>query len=66
MLRADMKGKWRARDDHLSNKADDRFMWQCYTGAQNEGKGCTHWSLMDIEREGRGPVIATQAGNDVK
>ncbi|KAF8610603.1 hypothetical protein BDV93DRAFT_430572 [Ceratobasidium sp. AG-I] len=66
VLRADMKGKWRARNDHLSNKTDDKFMWQCYTGAQNEGKGCTHWSLMDIEREGRGPVIGTEAGNGAK
>ncbi|CAE6440119.1 hypothetical protein ACGC1H_004712 [Rhizoctonia solani] len=59
VLRADMKGKWREREKTSRDNEDIKYFWQCYSGAQNEGKSCGHWSLMDIKKEGRGPVIGT-------
>ncbi|QRV86285.1 2OG-Fe(II) oxygenase family protein [Ceratobasidium sp. AG-Ba] len=59
VLRADMKGTFRPRNNVSVESNDAKFMWQCYSGAQTEAQGCAHWSLMDIEREGRGPVIGT-------
>ncbi|KAF8744571.1 2OG-Fe(II) oxygenase superfamily, partial [Rhizoctonia solani] len=60
VLRADMKGKWKKREQNSSeeNKEIDYF-WQCYSSAQNEGKSCGHWRLMDVKKEGRGPVIGS-------
>ncbi|KAF8797888.1 hypothetical protein BYT27DRAFT_7178068 [Phlegmacium glaucopus] len=31
----------------------DRYWWTCYAGAQNEGKGCKFWKVMDMKEEGR-------------
>ncbi|GAA5901989.1 hypothetical protein JCM6882_000161 [Rhodosporidiobolus microsporus] len=30
------------------------YFWTCNAGAQNEGKGCGHWRLLDMKKEGRG------------
>jgi hypothetical protein len=49
ILRADMKNK--------INGETDKYWWTCYAGAQNEGKGCNFWRIMDMEREGRGPCV---------
>lgn len=31
----------------------DRYWWTCYAGAQNEGKECGFWKVMDMKAEGR-------------
>lgn len=49
ILRADMKNR-------LDGKTD-KYWWSCYAGAQNDGKTCGMWKLLDMEAEGRGPVI---------
>jgi hypothetical protein len=49
ILRADMKNR--------SDGETDRYWWTCYAGAQNDGKGCNFWKVMDMEGEGRGPVV---------
>ncbi|RDB21303.1 Alpha-ketoglutarate-dependent dioxygenase alkB 3 [Hypsizygus marmoreus] len=49
VLRADMKNRGDARTD--------RYWWSCYAGAQNEGKGCNYWKLLDMKAEGRGPCL---------
>jgi hypothetical protein len=38
-----------------------RYWWACYAGAQNQGKGCNFWKVMDMEAEGRGPVVGNMA-----
>ncbi|KAJ7074260.1 hypothetical protein C8F01DRAFT_1099850 [Mycena amicta] len=48
ILRAEMK-------NHVDGKTD-RYWWTCYAGAQNDGKGCTSWQLLDMSQ--RGPVVA--------
>ncbi|THV07912.1 hypothetical protein K435DRAFT_772253 [Dendrothele bispora CBS 962.96] len=35
----------------------DKYWWTCYAGAQNDGKGCATWQVMDFEGEGRGPGV---------
>lgn len=30
------------------------FFWTCNGGAQNKGKGCGYFELLDMEKEGRG------------
>ncbi|GAA5835127.1 hypothetical protein JCM11251_000169 [Rhodosporidiobolus azoricus] len=30
------------------------YFWTCNAGAQNEGKGCAHWRILDMKKEGRG------------
>lgn len=32
-----------------------KYWWTCYAGAQNDGKGCGVWKVMDVKAEGRGP-----------
>ncbi|KAI0082762.1 hypothetical protein K474DRAFT_1584910 [Panus rudis PR-1116 ss-1] len=32
-----------------------KYWWTCHAGAQNEGKGCGLWKVMDAKAEGRGP-----------
>jgi hypothetical protein len=46
-----MKGR------HGKDGENVRYWWSCYAGAQNEGKGCNYWKVMDIEAEGRGPIV---------
>lgn len=31
-----------------------KYWWTCYAYAQNEGKGCGLWKVMDLHAEGRG------------
>ncbi|GAA6064288.1 hypothetical protein JCM10212_000722 [Sporobolomyces blumeae] len=39
-----------------SNRSSDAmvFFWSCNAGAQNEGKGCGFFRVLDMEKEGRG------------
>ena len=48
------------RDETATTEGEKHIMkywWTCYSGAQNEGKGCGMWKVMDIYKEGRGPII---------
>ena len=38
----------------------DKYWWTCYAGAQNDGKGCSFWKVMDVKAEGRGPFVADE------
>ncbi|KAI5900231.1 uncharacterized protein SCHCODRAFT_01085597 [Schizophyllum commune H4-8] len=49
ILRPDMKNR--------SGDAVNKYWWTCYAGAQNDGKGCDMWQVMDMKKEGRGPTI---------
>ncbi|TFK29795.1 hypothetical protein FA15DRAFT_581456 [Coprinopsis marcescibilis] len=49
ILRPDMKGR--------VGDATYKYWWTCYAGAQNDGKGCNFWKVMDMSAEGRGPCI---------
>ncbi|KAF5358503.1 hypothetical protein D9756_001694 [Leucocoprinus leucothites] len=49
ILRPDMKNRTDGRTD--------RYWWACYAGAQNDGKGCKFWKVMDMDKEGRGPCV---------
>ncbi|KAL0947389.1 hypothetical protein HGRIS_013504 [Hohenbuehelia grisea] len=31
-----------------------KYWWTCFAHAQNDGKGCGYWRVMDMEAEGRG------------
>ncbi|KAG9056341.1 hypothetical protein FS842_010977 [Serendipita sp. 407] len=31
-----------------------QYFWMCYAGAQNDGKGCSFFQVLDYEKEGRG------------
>jgi len=46
-----MKGRRR------QDGGNDKYWWICYAAAQNEGKGCDFWKMMDMEAEKRGPVV---------
>ncbi|KAF9228641.1 hypothetical protein BS17DRAFT_202612 [Gyrodon lividus] len=50
ILRPDMKNRHDGKTD--------RYWWTCYAGAQNDGKGCDFWRVMDMKAEGRGITIA--------
>lgn len=50
-LRPDMKNR-------VDSKSD-KYWWACYAGAQNEGKGCNYWKVMDVKTEGRGPFVGS-------
>lgn len=54
ILRADMKNRHDGKTD--------RYWWTCYAGAQNDGKGCDFWRVMDMKMEGRGPTFADRSG----
>ncbi|KAK0210294.1 hypothetical protein DFS33DRAFT_1292177, partial [Desarmillaria ectypa] len=53
ILRPDMKNR--------TDGKTDKYWWTCYAGAQNDGKGCDFWKVMDMEKEGRGPVVGKTA-----
>ncbi|KAH7889896.1 hypothetical protein F5I97DRAFT_1800818 [Phlebopus sp. FC_14] len=55
ILRPDMKNR--------HDGQTDKYWWTCYAGAQNDGKGCDFWRVMDIKSEGRGPTIADAKSN---
>jgi 2OG-Fe(II) oxygenase superfamily len=52
ILRPDMKRKNSVASDEQS--AITRYFWMCYAGAQNDGKGCSFFQVLDMEKEGRG------------
>ncbi|KAF9072903.1 hypothetical protein BDP27DRAFT_1381918 [Rhodocollybia butyracea] len=49
----------------MKNRKDeykaDKYWWSCFAGAQNDGKICNMWKVLDIEAEGRGPTIEKTA-----
>ncbi|KAF9453278.1 hypothetical protein P691DRAFT_658900 [Macrolepiota fuliginosa MF-IS2] len=49
ILRPDMKNR--------TDGETDRYWWTCYAGAQNDGKGCKFWKVMNMKKEGRGPCV---------
>ncbi|KAF8078096.1 hypothetical protein FPV67DRAFT_1404790 [Lyophyllum atratum] len=56
VLRADMKNR--------SDGQTDQYWWACYAGAQNEGKGCKFWKLMDMKSEGRGCRVSYNVSSE--
>ncbi|EPQ58372.1 hypothetical protein GLOTRDRAFT_36273 [Gloeophyllum trabeum ATCC 11539] len=48
VLRADQKNK---------QDGSDKYWWHCNAAAQNEGKDCGFWKVLDIKAEGRGPCV---------
>ena len=54
ILRPDMKNR--------NDEETDRYWWTCYAGAQNEGKGCDFWKVMDMKGEGRGADMRVTEG----
>jgi hypothetical protein len=56
ILRPDMKNR--------HDGQTDKYWWACYAGAQNEGKGCSFWQVMDVEAEGRGQTIPDVRSNE--
>ena len=63
ILRPDMKGRvdrQEGRHSGVSNSDESyriKYWWTCYAGAQNDGKGCGMWKVMDAKAEGRGPFV---------
>lgn len=57
ILRPDMKNRYSSDEEATTSKLSlvQKYWWTCYAGAQNDGKGCGLWQVMDIEKEGRGP-----------
>ncbi|CCL99337.1 uncharacterized protein FIBRA_01355 [Fibroporia radiculosa] len=64
ILRPDMKNRYvdpntanahERRDEGFKKNVVAKYWWTCYAGAQNDGKGCNMWKVMDAEAEGRGP-----------
>ncbi|KIM49268.1 hypothetical protein M413DRAFT_59732 [Hebeloma cylindrosporum] len=49
------------RPDMKNRNADetDRYWWACYAGAQNDGKGCKFWKVMNMGEEGRSGLSAS-------
>lgn len=41
--------------ERTNNGVATKYWWTCYAGAQNDGKGCNFWKVMDAKAEGRGP-----------
>ncbi|GAA5991046.1 hypothetical protein JCM5350_005407 [Sporobolomyces pararoseus] len=69
ILRPDGKGKIRSSSSSSSSSTFDSssistkssnglesmvFFWSCNAGAQNEGKGCGFFKVLDMKKEGRG------------
>ncbi|KIY67841.1 hypothetical protein CYLTODRAFT_396417 [Cylindrobasidium torrendii FP15055 ss-10] len=55
ILRPDMKN----RSVLGAEGGGDKYWWTCYAGAQNDGKGCNMWMVMDMEKECRGPTVGS-------
>ena len=67
ILRPDMKNRYtveaesedegkKGEEAEKTNKGlETKYWWTCYAGAQNDGKGCNFWKVMDVKAEGRGP-----------
>lgn len=74
-LRPDGRGRARASLERgagagaTPDKDQDRdrdemlFFWVCNAGAQNEGRGCGYWRVLDMEKEGRGRWFAGRREN---
>lgn len=57
ILRPDMKNRYAAPAGGGEEKTMvAKYWWTCYAGAQNDGKGCGMWKVMDMQAEGRGPL----------
>ncbi|PVG02855.1 hypothetical protein CPB86DRAFT_696550 [Serendipita vermifera] len=54
ILRPDMKNRQPASSNETSDSTTMRYFWMCYAGAQNEGKGCSFFQILDFDKEGRG------------
>lgn len=54
VLRPDMKRRESGMISEWEQTSRMRYFWMCYSGAQNEGKGCSFFQTLDMEREGRG------------
>ncbi|KAH9951945.1 hypothetical protein B0H21DRAFT_775539 [Amylocystis lapponica] len=68
ILRPDMKNRYsdpaappRAEPSPGRKDLVAKYWWTCYAGAQNDGKGCNFWKIMDVEAEGRGPFVVAPA-----
>ena len=77
ILRPDMKNRYISPDEVRTVTENDakkgeetertnkgvttKYWWTCYAGAQNEGKGCNFWKVMDAKAEGRGPFAGDVA-----
>lgn len=67
LLRPDMKNRYPSSDPNTGADVGSttrkysiaKYWWTCNAGAQNQGKGCGLWQVMDAKAEGRGPF----AGN---
>jgi hypothetical protein len=62
ILRPDMKNRsispQKKRKSETHNGVEvDKYWWTCYAGAQNDGKGCGLWRVLNMESEKRGPVV---------
>ena len=67
ILRPDMKNRYGEATVNTEQSSSDKpvseagrslaakYWWTCYAGAQNDGKGCGYWKVMDVQAEGRGP-----------
>lgn len=63
ILRPDMKNRYVMPDaakrsdtpEKTNRGVTTKYWWTCYAGAQNDGKGCNLWKVMDPKAEGRGP-----------
>jgi hypothetical protein len=53
-------------DNGLKGEEEDvyRYWWTCNAGAQNAGKTCGFWRVMDVDAEGRGPFIRDRASKE--
>ncbi|KAI0797728.1 hypothetical protein C8Q75DRAFT_801649 [Abortiporus biennis] len=54
ILRPDMKNRYDVVGDGKKAQVA-KYWWACNGGAQNDGKGCGMWMVMDAKKEGRGP-----------
>ena len=53
--------KWPPKKEQpLRREAVAKYWWTCHAGAQNEGKGCGMWQIMDAKAEGRGPFAGDE------
>ncbi|KAF4604136.1 hypothetical protein EYR38_004558 [Pleurotus pulmonarius] len=50
-----MNGNWNgSKVDGSGEGGEMKYWWTCYAYAQNEGRGCGLWKVMDLQAEGRG------------
>ncbi|KAI0363466.1 hypothetical protein BV20DRAFT_958179 [Pilatotrama ljubarskyi] len=63
ILRPDMKNRYEELPARDAYPASTKYWWTCYAGAQNDGKGCGLWKVMDVKAEGRGPFVGMSEPN---